>query len=175
MNTHEIDAALKNCQITRRCFVGTFPCDKIPQCYPNASPKAWVFNVDNSDMPGRHWVAAFFDNREVLYFDSCAEEPVNEIALFLQQFPRISRMPFRVQDYLSDLCGQYCVHFIVSLCSGKSFTQFLKTFSRVNLGKNDNFIKMWVVGFLRRNLSRPLTDLSIKDLTVRSPLSLSSP
>ena len=173
MNTREIDASLKNCPITRNFFVGTFSCSQIPPLPLSKRRRGWILNVDPSG-PGTHWVAAFVNERnKIWYFDSTAEEPNKYIQAFLNQFSAVEKLNFRLQNFFSDICGQYCVYFIYSCCKKKSFERIVGRFSRTNLAKNDAFIKKWIVRFLRRNLNAPLSDLSSIKAECKSAQSVS--
>ena len=162
MNTREIDAVLKNCKTTQRFFRGTHPADFVPDLADDERPQAWILNSEPSSSPGQHWTAAFLNTKnQLIYFDSCADEPSDDLQKFLSRFASASKMQFRVQDYFSEVCGQYCIYFIYSLCKGKSFSKFCSKFSRSNLAKNDRFIRAWIMKFLRKHFSLPLSELVI--------------
>jgi hypothetical protein len=158
MNTREIDAVLRLCRQTRGLFLGTFACDAIPATAITAPrPFALVVNTAPSAHPGHHWVAVFVDSQNrASYMDSCAEPPVPDIAVFLAQFPRVDRLRYRLQDYFSDVCGQYSVFFVYKRARGFSIERLTRLFSRRNFAKNDTYVKKWILRFLRKHLDAPL-------------------
>jgi len=162
MNTREIDAVLKNCKTTQRYFRGTHQADFVPDMSANERPAAWVLNNERGTSPGQHWIAAFLTQQNrLIYFDSCADEPNEDLLKFLSYFPSVTRMEFRIQDYFSELCGQYCVYFVFCLSKGRPFSKFCSKFSRTNLASNDRFVRSWIMKFLRKHVSLPLSELVV--------------
>lgn len=176
MNTVEINALLRGCAVTRASFVGTFPANRLPDPLTLRRPCSFVANVDPSGLPGStlwgfpcwgfagsHWVAFYLDARNQLtYFDSCSENAVNDIKSFLSTFAKYERLSFRIQDFLSDLCGHYCIYFIFKRSCGRSTRFIERKFSRTNLGKNDNFVKRWILRFLKTHFTVIQSDEACK-------------
>jgi hypothetical protein len=139
MDTRQILKILKQ---TIDCL-GVFPSDKLPKNY--RQPSGMVINIDPSKKPGSHWVAVFISaegNAE--YFDSYGLKPaVPAIKKFLQKFKHCQYSKKQVQDYISSVCGQYCIYFLVKRWQNVSMTEILDQFSE-NLEENDQLVTYWV-------------------------------
>lgn len=70
----------------------------------------YILNLDSHDRPGSHWVSREKRN----YFDSLnfksREEPILSNILSPLNKPIVTNT-FRVQDYLSSVCGIYCIYY----------------------------------------------------------------
>lgn len=103
-----------------------------------------VFNLDNHDQSGSHWVALYIDIplRNIYYFDSTktntSEVPRN-VLLFVNKIiietleKYNTELQFLVNDklqhqYENTECGVYCLYFIINmLCETKKWEDFTKT------------------------------------------------
>ena len=103
-----------------------------------------IFNLDNHDEPGSHWVSLYIDiyDRCIYYFDSTRVK-VNEVPVEILRFVNKVMLEckerydeildFLVSDKIihqtkNSECGVYCLYFIISLLSGeKVWKDFLKT------------------------------------------------
>ena len=119
------DCLLRQNPDTRRCFVGTFPCDAIPQL--KRLPAALILNHDPSAQPGSHWVALYVSaTRTAYYFDPFGEEPPNgPIVDYLHQFRSVERNRCRFQPLDSIACGAFAIYMVFHLCRGESFDRVL--------------------------------------------------
>lgn len=103
-----------------------------------------IFNLDNHNEPGSHWVSLYIDiyDRSIYYFDSTRVK-VNEVPVEIQRFVNKIMLEckerydeildFHVSDKIihqtkNSECGVYCLYFIISLLTGeKKWKDFLKT------------------------------------------------
>jgi len=127
MDTKSINKVLQK----ERCFVGTFPVDKIP--IPRKLPYAVVVNTDASDKPGQHWVAIFIAQDGLgEYFDSFGFSPLDyRITNFLNNNAPKGWLynANTFQHILSQSCGQYCILFIRLRARNFSFCTFMYLFT----------------------------------------------
>ena len=110
-----------------------------------------VFNVDDHDEPGSHWVSMYMDlnarNRDtpsIYYFDSIADKPPKEIKSLVnnvkKQYKKITdkELDFLYNDIQHQKkdteCGIYSIHFITTMLQGKDFNEY------INEIKNDEFM-----------------------------------
>lgn len=107
-------------------------------------PFAFIINLDESTLPGSHWVAVTFDkNSDATYFCSYGMKPNNET---IQSFLRVNAKSVNynnkeLQQTKSGVCGEYSAVFIVqSMCHHKSLEHFLRHFGP-NLTLNDFYIR----------------------------------
>ena len=141
MDTEAIDRRLSHLS----CYLGCFPRDMLPTAIPRL-PAALVINTDDHTQPGQHWVAIFINSNLVAeYFDSYGLEPLfPEIYHFLYSHCiSWTHNPITLQSVnpLSQVCGHFCVLFILFRCSNLSFCNFLSLFTR-NAEINDSIISL---------------------------------
>ena len=139
MNTKEINKLLKN----ELSFVGTFPRDNIP--FVAQRPSSFVVNTDHSTFNGQHWIAFHVDKKNVIYyFDSYGRKPIdNEIKATLRRYTNkpIKFSDMWIQGTMSDVCGEYCVLFILYMNRGFSMQHFLNQFSPSDTHFNDQLVR----------------------------------
>lgn len=115
MEENLIDAILLKNRVTRKFYYGTYPANLIPKI--DTFPASLVVNMDNSNLPGSHWVAMFLPNENTCYyFDSFGFEPSNKnITNFLKNFIVVKNEKI-FQSFLTENCGYYVIFFI-HMCS----------------------------------------------------------
>lgn len=138
MDTPQIDEILQDLPL----FAGTYPRDAIPSLPQR--PIAFIVNTDSKHEQGEHWVAFILTKRKTcIYFDPFGFPPLHSdfINYFQKEAPSgLFYSSMTTQNAYSDLCGNYCIHFIRKLLSGCSLLKFLKTFTSDTL-QNDQIIK----------------------------------
>lgn len=145
MNTLQIQMILTTDKETKKKFLGVFPRDKLPKKIPY--PSCLVFNTDNSNNPGQHWLALFYDSkRNCEFFDSMGFDPsFYNLEVYIKKTSRkVSYLKRPLQSIFSTFCGYYCVLYILLRCRGKSIFNFSKIFSK-DSQKNDKFIKKMIL------------------------------
>ena len=102
-------------------FIGVFASDKIPQVI-NQFPASFVVNTDPSDKPGEHWVAFHVPKEDVLeFFDSYGQHPSKYgFQDFIRRFSTVIWNAVTIQSPTSNVCGQYCIYFLLKRNSGNS-------------------------------------------------------
>lgn len=141
MNESEIKRAL----INSRSFIGTFPSDRLPKlALKKKKCLSLIVNTDPANEPGEHWTAIYLCKRKVEYFDSYGLPPLDErVQRFLDYHSMDRGWAFcatQTQYIQSQMCGLFCIQFIKSRDSGKSYKKFAQKFS-IDLKQNDRILK----------------------------------
>ena len=101
-----------------------------------------ISNTQNSDQPGEHWVTFYFP-RDGLneFFDSLGKTPEHYDA----GFENILKKPYlmntnQIQDSSSDICGLYCIYYVMYRHGGMSFSDLMSVFDVDKLNLNDALV-----------------------------------
>ena len=123
---------------TASVFGGVVPKDGLPTKI-DALPIAFVCNTDDGDEPGEHWIALYLssDGRGE-YFCSYGLPPRHAaFRTFLNKHcSEWTHNSKRLQSPLSNVCGQYCVNYIMLRCNGSPMRTFVNAF-HTDLVAND--------------------------------------
>ena len=98
--------------------------------------KSLIFNLQNSNKKGSHWIALSRKNNKIFIFDSfgVAHIPKNIYDIY-KKFNIITNI-YRIQHINNNLCGLFCVLFCLYKVNSKNkFIKFL------NLCNVNNYIK----------------------------------
>ena len=99
-----INNLLKN----EESYLNTFSKDEIPLIENN---KSLIFNLQNSNEKGSHWIALSRTNKNIFIFDSFGVGYIpKNIYNIYKKFNIIINI-HRIQDINSNLCGLFCVLF----------------------------------------------------------------
>lgn len=138
MNTQQLQCIINCDSLMKNRVLGVFPFDKIPDKYDHR-PLGLIINIDNSEQAGRHWIAVYFDSHGLgELFDSYGNSP--------EYFGLKSSLNYndvRLQSPFSDVCGQYCIFFLLHRCRGITMKEIVERFSN-NVNKNDSFVRQYV-------------------------------
>ena len=144
---------------TASVFGGVVPKDGLPKTI-DALPTAFVCNTDDGDEPGEHWIALYLssDGRGE-YFCSYGLSPLHAaFSTFLNKHcSEWTHNSKRLQSPLSNVCGQYCVAYIMFRCNGSPMRTFVNAF-RSDLVANDCRVFDWL-NLLKKVLSRIVLNL----------------
>ena len=136
MNSLQIEGLLKKNLQAKKIFKKVCALDQIE--VPSYS-SAYVINSDTSDKKGEHWVAVYFvKNRRGEYFDSYGLPPaILGLEAYMDRFSLdwIYRSK-TIQSLFSNVCGHYCVYFILFRCRNISLYAILSVLI-LNLTEND--------------------------------------
>ncbi len=126
-----------------------------------------VFNLDESNKPGSHWVALYadLDKGEIYYYDSYGGKPPHNIHVFMDRIENYikSKNKSVFRDYNrvrhqfgGSECGIYSIMFVLQMAIGKPFEDVCNTVIKdkdintcrnilfrdsPDIGGNDNFCK----------------------------------
>ena len=100
--------------------------------------KSLIFNLQNSNQAGSHWISLSRNNKNIFIFDSfgVAHIPKNIYEIY-KNFNIITNI-YRIQDINSNLCGLFCVLFCLYKVNCKNkFIEFLNLFNVNDYIKNE--------------------------------------
>ena len=99
-----------------------------------------VFNLDNHDQPGSHWVGLYANLKagELYYFDSYGTMPCKRVRTLMRRIANFSQTGMGVQklraeynktrhQYENSECGVYSLNFIIRLLRGDDFQDVCKS------------------------------------------------
>ena len=123
-------------------FNGVYSRNNLPNKIKNG---AYVIILDEYTNIGKHWIALYVQNNEVIYFDSFDVEYVPKEIKKLIGYKDIKTNVFSIQAYNS-ICGYFFILFIDFMFKGKTLTDFTNLFSSHDFKKSDkmvlNYFKM---------------------------------
>ena len=100
---------------------------------------AYIIYLDEYSDIGTHWVALYFHNNNVTYFDSFGVEHIpKEIKTFVKN-KNIKTNIFRIQTCDSIMCGYFC-KFTDFVLADKKLSDYTNLFSPHDFKKNDDII-----------------------------------
>ena len=110
-----------------------------------------IFNTDDHDEPGEHWVSMYIDCKGknlnepcIYYFDSTGDEAPEEIKHLIQKIKDQGlHNGITFTDLYNDLehqkgnseCGMYCLHFMIYMLEDGNFMKYVKN------KKSDEYIE----------------------------------
>lgn len=168
MNNLQIEKILSRVYISKdnENFLGVFPADKIPSEaeLANHSGFSIILNTQPSGRPGIHWVAIFRKNKTepLEYFDSFGRRP--HIKHFLKFFngKKFVYNNIPVQSIFTDVCGQYCIFFILARHFDISYFEIVKLFFE----KGDNFVRKFINDYFSLDLQNYDIDFPEKQISI---------
>ena len=143
MDTMEIDK-----KISVPGFLGAFAYDDLPARRDDNF--SLVINTEAETEPGDHWVALVKKDKLIYFLDSYGrnvKDPTfpsgfKEAVLQYLGNSKWKFNPLLLQQFTSNVCGDYCVYFIQEL-DKSTLTKALSIFSD-NLSKNDRLVVEYV-------------------------------
>ena len=145
MKTLQIKRLLKNNSQTQNVFKKVCAFDQLKK---PVFPSAYVINSDSSSKPGEHWIAVYFDKRgRGEYFDSYALAPA---FVGLESYmDTYSLSGWIYNRKFSNVCGHYCVYYILFRCRGVPLHAIVSDFTS-NLTDNNRSISCFIRELLQR-------------------------
>lgn len=130
----------------QREFIGVCASDQICNLKLHQFPCYFIINIAESSISNGHWIAIRISKSHVEIFDSLGCNPANwghyprTLLSFLQCYSYSHKFELSpvLQSSQSNMCGLYCVFFIVYRCNF-SFSCLLDKFTQ-NLNKNDKIL-----------------------------------
>ncbi|GFV05732.1 uncharacterized protein TNCV_2450601 [Trichonephila clavipes] len=134
MYASQIHRILSRDRDASRYFIGVFPSDEIPLPKERAT---LVVNTDTRDQEGSHWLAMYIKDKDTLeFFDSYGLPPEMygvHIFKYAEQFTNVKWNKKSIQSLTSNVCGLYCVYFLLKISRGYSMDYVLYELSRTRL------------------------------------------
>jgi hypothetical protein len=146
MNTAQISHLLRADPYARDVLVSVSPRDRLPLVI-KSYPSAFVCNTDPHREAGEHWVALYVTKDGCgEYFDSYGLPPLHTTFVnFLNtHYTSWTSNDMQLQGLISDVCGQYCVFYLLHRCRGLPMNTIVHMFGQ-NLQDNDVLVHDFVV------------------------------
>lgn len=141
MNTAQLQCVV-DCDIyMKNRVLGVYSADQIPSHLPCG--RGIIVNTDPAYLCGRHWVAFCLNqNNELQCFDSYGKSPATysvHLRLFMLLFSKIVKPFQQLQGSNSNVCGQYCLLYLMCRCRGFSMKEVYHLFcNKTHI--NDEFV-----------------------------------
>ena len=107
---------------------------------------AFVCNTDDGDEPGEHWIALYLDaDGRGYYFCSYGLPPRHAaFRTFMNEHcSEWTHNSKRLRSPLSNVCGQYCIAYVLLFCNGFPMRTFINIFG-TDLVANDSRVFDWL-------------------------------
>jgi hypothetical protein len=143
MDENLIEKILNKDLATKKIFLGCFARDELPAVPP--FPSCFVFNTQARNQQGEHWLGLHFNSKgQATFFDSFGHDPhFYDLESYLSKVSGSwSFYKKRIQGS-SDLCGLYCILFLV-FCSRDKLVTFYNQFKN-NQEKNDSMLAKYLI------------------------------
>ena len=117
-------------------------------------PVAFVFNTDDGDEPGEHWIALYIDaDGRGDYFCSYGLLPRHAAfrTFMNEHYSEWTHNSKILQSPLSNVCGQYCIAYVLFRCNGFPTRTFVNLFGN-DLVANDCHVFDWLKQLRRGRL-----------------------
>ena len=116
--------------------------DKLPRRVRDGN---YIINLQSSDggrNHGTHWTALVVQGQQSLFFDPFGVWPSTEIRDFVKNRKgcHLAFTTKDIQDLHSNLCGWFCLGFLIFCNRGHSPEEYLSLFSTTNTKGNDRII-----------------------------------
>ena len=100
--------------------------------------KSLIFNLQNSNQPGSHWISLSRKNINIFIFDSFGIGHILKNIYGIYKDSNIITNIYRIQHINSNLCGLFCVLFCLYDVNSKSkFIEFLNLLNVNDYIKNE--------------------------------------
>jgi hypothetical protein len=149
MNTLQLETVLNTCPVTGKSFRGVYSSDTFPDI-SNERPCSFIWNLASSTDSGiisGHWVAVYITRGNVAYYADSAGLPIpSNFKEFLESHTKQVKTVYkrRVQDMISDVCGEYTIFFIIAKSKALGNRKIRKFFSLTDFKRNDTFVLNWL-------------------------------
>ncbi|CAB3978620.1 ADP-dependent glucokinase [Paramuricea clavata] len=118
LNTDDIDKLARANAVVKKYYLGCYPANNYPKNIKDRC--CWVWNTDEDDKPGTHWVCVVKDRQDIVFFDSFGKTPRFFGRKYWLDYFRSLRCNYSVymqlprQSYISKTCGAWCLLFLNS-------------------------------------------------------------
>ena len=134
MDTSQLMCAIKSDPSLSVAVWGVYSADQIPK---HIRQGGFIVNTDVSSKPGKHWCAFYFDGfGRSEFFDSYGNPPQYYSYGFLTCLRRNSSVwthnKTKLQGHYSNVCGQYCLYYLIHRVRGQSLCDIVTTLEKTN-------------------------------------------
>ena len=127
MNGAEIEKYMLTDPFIRQIYGGVIAKDQLP--FVVKRPSIYIVNTDPMALPGEHWVALYFDERNE-HFDSAGFQPRPYFETYLNS--KGSKYMYndkRVQNFSTNSCGKFALMYCYFRARNYSFSDIISMFS----------------------------------------------
>lgn len=138
-----LDTLMKKDRHIAPFFEGVFASDTLPRQL-HKRPALLIANTDPITKPGQHWVAFYIGKHgEGEFWDSYGMPPVvpNHKKFLNRLCKKWTYNHMSLQALDSEVCGEYCVLYLVHRAHGITLHAFLKKFFTSDREKNDRVVR----------------------------------
>ena len=134
LSTDELNVFAKNDVVLQHYYTGCYPADVMPATIKKRC--CWIWNVDEKDKPGTHWIAIVKEDRDIFFFDSFGKTPEffkrqYWVDNFHKQGWRVTLINnVQIQSHVSRTCGVWCLYYLRSYFQGQK--QILESFTSIS-------------------------------------------
>jgi hypothetical protein len=134
-------------QLLGNLFVGVYPADSIPNV-KSMTNKSIIFNLSKHTEPGSHYVAVYFLNNKILYFDSYGKSLNNK---YIKKNLKKYKLPIfyhtrPIQDTNSIFCGLFTLAYLKATQKKKMTpNNFYKMFNSPPNKQNDKIVTKFLL------------------------------
>jgi hypothetical protein len=122
LNTDDLNKQARNDETVKKYYLGCFPADIKPDVRDEC---CWIWNVDEQDKSGTHWVGVIKDNDIIIFFDSYGKNPTFFKRKYWVHYfqslgcKMILNNTAQKQSHISRTCGVWCLMFLKGYYEGQ--------------------------------------------------------
>jgi hypothetical protein len=147
MNTSQLQCCIDCDPLLAKHVIGVFAADRLPRSLTRY-PCGFIANTDNYSQPGTHWCVFYFTAPGVVeFFDTYGQRPGSYNRHFVDYISRFTKVTFnerQLQSDVSNVCGLYCLFYLLHRLRGKSFRAIVNIFAS-NTYENDAFVYQFMM------------------------------
>lgn len=130
MNGIQLFHILSHDNSTSPYFKGVYAKNTLPLLESNTCA---VVNTDDSSKAGSHWLAFFVtDKKNLEVFDSYGNSP-HFYGIQTSNYVNIEWNSIVFQSLTSNVCGHYCIYFLLKRCQGQSLYSIVDYLYNTNI------------------------------------------
>ena len=139
MNNKQIQEIMNHFISSPQQFRGVFAADTLPAIEKNCG---YICNTDTINLPGKHWISFYVPKKgPIEFFDSYGFIPyIYNFYDFIGEHYFIYNN-VQLQSLFSNVCGQYCIFYLLARFSGIPYIDFLNIFDNHN---NDYYVNEFI-------------------------------
>lgn len=148
MNTRRLECMIECDPVLKRRVMGVYAMDRLPDARKRETPYGLIANIDGHEKSGTHWIAMYFTEKDGEFFDSYGHPPgffSTRFATYLSRnAPTTAHNDKKIQSYYSDVCGEYCVMYLLYRSRGYSMKDMTDLFDSRHDDENDCFVREYI-------------------------------
>lgn len=147
MNTNQLQCVIGCDELMRSKVLGVYALDRLP-VRQKELPYGLIANTETHDKRGKHWIAMYFSKEGGEFFDSYGHKPEYFSYVFSSYLSRnttvVNYNKIRIQSYSTDVCGEYCLLYLLYRCRNLRMNDFMQLFEKNLDLENDSFVRQYI-------------------------------